>query len=178
MRLLLFLGLALMATAGEETVTHRITGLFSKDREAGLRAAVARIPGLTLVSLDFDHAEAVFRYDPAIAFKGTPAEPAKIIERLHSELGGVSRNTFGAAPRLTTPREKIQRIEIPAAGCDCPACNLVACESISKIEGVAQATSNFREGKITALIDPEKTNRAALEDALKKRGVTLTPAGP
>ena len=39
--------------------------------------------------------------------------------------------------------------------------------------GVAQATASFREGRITALIDPAQTNRAALETALKQRNVEL-----
>jgi hypothetical protein len=42
-----------------------------------------------------------------------------------------------------------------------------------RIEGVEQATANFRDGLAIAWIDPNKTNQSTLEDALKKRGVQL-----
>ena len=71
----------------------------------------------------------------------------------------------------TTPREQLQRVEIPIAILDCRACCLAAYESISKIEGVTQATASFKEHRLTALIDPAKTNQAALEEALKKPGM-------
>jgi copper chaperone CopZ len=58
-------------------------------------------------------------------------------------------------------------------GLDCKACALAAYESIAKIDGVEQATASFRDGLVTARIDPARTSRAALEEILKKRGVTL-----
>ena len=53
-------------------------------------------------------------------------------------------------------------VVIPAAGLDCKACCLAAYETISGIDGVEQATASFKEGRITALIDPLKTDRAKL----------------
>ena len=44
-------------------------------------------------------------------------------------------------------------------------------------DGSRIAFVSFRDGKLTALIDPEKTSRTAIEDALKKRNVSITPAG-
>jgi copper chaperone CopZ len=84
-----------------------------------------------------------------------------------------STHTFGVRAVCTTPREKLKRIEIPVAGLDCKGCELAAYEAIFKIEGVEQATCSFKAGMMTALIDPEKTNKGALEEALKKRNVTL-----
>lgn len=55
---------------------------------------------------------------------------------------------------------------------------------MAKQEGVEQATASFKEGKITALIDPAKTGREKLEGVLKERGVTIAapvgapPVGP
>ena len=46
-------------------------------------------------------------------------------------------------------------------------------EAIYKIDGVEQATASFKAGLVTALINPEKTNRAALEEALKMKQVEL-----
>jgi hypothetical protein len=43
----------------------------------------------------------------------------------------------------------------------------VACQTVE------HATASFKDGKATALIDPEQTDRAAIETVLKERGVTL-----
>ena len=163
-RLLLTLLLSLTAAfAGEENVTHRITGLFSPQREAALRAAMEKLPGVKLVSVDFEHAEAVFAYDATVVFKGV--KPEQVVERFNDLL----RN----APLIATPKDKLTRVEIAVVGCDCQACGLAAYESIFKIGGVTAATVNFKDGRIVALVDAEKTIRGALEAALKKRGVEM-----
>jgi copper chaperone CopZ len=66
-------------------------------------------------------------------------------------------------------------VEIGVLGLGCKGCCLALYDSVAKIEGVEQATASFKESKLTALIDPEKTNREALIDALKKRNVSLKP---
>lgn len=43
---------------------------------------------------------------------------------------------------------------------------------IYELPGVELATSNFKTGLIRAYIDPEKTSRAKLEEALKKGAST------
>ncbi len=172
---LAFLLLTAVAFAADEkpaqTFTHRVTGLFSPDREKDLRIVVQEIPDLQLLSIDFDRAEATFAYDPAIAFKG--AKPENITQRFDEKLRAVSNGTFGIQPLITTPKEQLTRIEIPIVGLDCKACSLAAYEAIFKIDGVAQATASFKEGRVTAQIDPSKTNRAELEAALEKKRVTL-----
>jgi copper chaperone CopZ len=150
---------------------HRVTGLFSPDRDADLRAALAKFPDVKLVRLDFEHAEAVFSYDPAVVFKD--AKPEEIVERFNEALRNATHRTMGVAPLVPAPKTGFVRLEIPVAGLDCKACSLAAYESIYKIEGVAAATASFREGRVTALVDPNKTGRAALEEALKKRGVEV-----
>ncbi len=52
---------------------------------------------------------------------------------------------------------------------------LATYESLCNIDGVVQATVSFKAGRVLALIDPVKTDRAALEAALKKKGVKLAP---
>jgi copper chaperone CopZ len=174
LHLLLLLCLGLFcpsASAADESVTHRISGLFSPEREVDLRTALEKIPEVHLVRLDYNFAEATFTYDPAKAFPGT--KPADLIKRFDEKLRSVSRHTLGVQPLTTTSKDKLKRVEIPVAGLDCKACALAAYESIYKLEGVEQATASFKEGRITALIDPEKMDRAALESALKKRSVTV-----
>ena len=51
--------------------------------------------------------------------------------------------------------------------------DLAAYEAVANIDGVEQATASFKDGRVTALIDPTKTDRAKLEDALKKKGEFL-----
>ena len=157
--------------AAPQNFTHRITGLFSPDRETALRTGLEKLPDVKLVSVDFAHAEAVFSYGPAVAFKGT--KPDDITKRFDELIRNATRSTLGIATLFTTPHEKLTRIEIPVIGCDCKACALATYEAIYKIEGVAAATVDYKEGRVTALIDTGKTTQPALEDALKKREVQL-----
>jgi copper chaperone CopZ len=170
MKTFLFLLLPVLSAFGEP-VTHRVTGLFSLDRETALRAAIGKMADITLVSVDFAHAEAVFLYDPPIAFKET--KPEKLVEAFDQKLREASNHTLGIQPLSTTPKEQLVRLKIPVAGVDCKACALAAYEAIYKVAGVTQATASFKESLVTALIDPGQTSRAALEEALKQRNVPL-----
>jgi hypothetical protein len=163
------------APAGDKkaarTVKHQITGLFAREREADLRETIGKIPTIKLVSIDFKNAEATFEYNSAEAFPG--AKPDQVVQQLDSKVRAASNHTFGVKPLRAIPREKLQLVEIRVAGCDCKACSLAAYEAIYRLEGVEQATASFREGRVTALIDPAKTNRGGVEAALKKRGVDV-----
>jgi copper chaperone CopZ len=170
-RLLVVLFVLPCAPAQAEPIRHQVTGLFMKDREADLREVVARIPQVKLVKIDFDNAEAIFDYDPAQLFPD--ARPEQIVPRFDSLLRSASSHTFGIKPLRSVPLDKLLLIEIPVAGLDCKACSLAAYECIYRLEGVERATASFRDGRVTALIDPEKTDRAMLEAALVKRGVQV-----
>lgn len=152
-------------------IKHRVTGLFSPEREKDLRDVVSKLPDVKLVSVDFKYAEATFEYDPDKLLN--KPKPEEIPQRLNDMLRPLSNHTFGIESLFTTPKEKLQKIEIPVIGLDCKACCLAAYEIIYKIDGVEQATASFKDGLVTALIVPDKTNRRALEEALKNRGVTL-----
>lgn len=82
---------------------------------------------------------------------------------------------FGMAAIIRTSHDKLARIEIPVIGLDCQACALATYEVIYKIDGVAAATVDYKEGRVTALIDSSKTTQPALEDALTKREVKFPP---
>ena len=47
---------------------------------------------------------------------------------------------------------------------------------VAEIEGVLRATASFKDGLMIAWIDPKLTNREALEAALRKRNIDVTPA--
>jgi copper chaperone CopZ len=154
------------------TVTQRVQGLFAPDRAADLRAALAEVPGVELVSVDFNYGEATFRYDPAVAFPDTKAADAP--KRLAEKLRNASNSTFNLQPLdPAIAKDQLTRIEIPIAGLDCRACSLAAYEIVAKVEGVYQATASFHDGKATALIDPKKTSREAIVATLKKRNVAV-----
>lgn len=151
--------------------TYRVTGLFSPDRQDDLRALLANWPEVMLDKLDYERAEARFRFVPATALPG--AKPDKYLEQFQNKLRMLSNGTFGVRPVCTLPREKLRFIEITVAGLDCKACTLAAYEAVAKLDGVEQANASFRTGLVTAWIDPEKTDRAKLEAALQQKGVTL-----
>ena len=158
-------------TATAKPIKHQITGLFSTDREQDLRDAFEKIPQMKLLSINFKNAEARFDYEPTKVFPN--AKPEQILQRFDEMLKSASNHTFGIKPLRSIPLDKLKLIEIPVVGLDCKACCLVAYEAVYKIDGVEQATASFKDGRVTALIDPEKTDRSKLEAALKQRGVQL-----
>ena len=171
--MILFVFAATAANAAEpQPVTHRVTGLFSSDRQDDLREVIKNhLPEVTLVSIDDKTSEATFIYDADKLFNHP--KPEQIVERFDNLLRTHSQGTFGIRPVCAIPRDKLKWIEIPVVGLDCKGCCLGAYEAIYKIEGVEQATASFKDGLVTALTNPELVDRAALEDALKKKGVTL-----
>lgn len=149
-----------VADKSAEGITHRITGLSCKERIPDLREAVQEQADVKIVSIDFDRAEALFAYDPKLV---SP-------ERLRNLLGN---RAFGIKLPLTIPRDKLESVEIPVVGLDCKGCSLGVYNVVMRVDGVEQVTASFKEGRVVALLDPIKTNRTALETALKKANVTV-----
>ena len=150
---------------------HRVTGLFQPDRVDDLRKVVAPLSDVTLVSVDFKSAEAVFNYAAAKLGEG---KPEKALEHLDNLIRNASRSTLGIKPLSATPREKLTPVEISVLGLDCKACALVAYEAVARVDGVEQATVSFKEGRVAAMIDGTKTKREALIEALKKARVEVS----
>lgn len=169
------LAAALHAAPPQKAVTVQVVGLFEPARVQDLKDLfAAKLPHLTLVSVDFTTAEATVAFDPLTTWPGQ--KPEKYPEVLGSVLNGASRGTFGAKAVRTTPADKLTRVEIPVAGCDCKGCSFAAYRMVAQLPGVEYATASFKAGKVTALIDPSKTDKAKLEEALKKGGVEVLPA--
>ncbi len=157
--------------ASAQAVKFQVTGLFSADRAQDLHAVFEKIPQVKLVGVDFKNAEASLEFDAKKVFPG--AKPQDVVQRLDGLVKEASHHTFGVKPLRTAPRDQLTWIEIPAFGLDCKACCLAAYEAIYKLDGVEQATASFRERRVTALIDPARTDRAKVEAELKRRGVEL-----
>ncbi len=68
--------------------------------------------------------------------------------------------------------DKLQKIEIQVGLLDCKGCRYGAYIAIAKLDGVEHATVS-ESALLTAWIDPAKTNREALIEALKKGRVEL-----
>jgi copper chaperone CopZ len=178
--LFLFIGAAVLATpAGAddkpapkpERITYRVLGLFAPDREKDLRAGFEDIPDIKLISVSFEDAEITVEFAPAKLFPGQ--KPERVTELVNDKVRQATHHTFGVKPRSTVPKDKLQQVVIPVAGLDCKACCLAAYEIVAQVDGVMQATASFKDGKVTARIDPSKTDRAKLEEALRKRGVDV-----
>jgi copper chaperone CopZ len=159
-----------------ERFTYKLIGLFSKDREADLRKGFEELPDIKLVAVDFDNGEVTVEFISSKLFPGQ--KPERVTELINDKIRQATHHTFGVVPRRTVARDKLKSITIPVAGLDCKACCLAAYEIVARIDGVEQATASFKDGRITALIDPSKTDQAALEDALRKRGVDVTTPAP
>ncbi len=172
--LLLFSLIALPLHADESK--HRIIGLSEPSREQDLREQVKTMPEVEVAALNFDTAEVTFRYDPAKLMPGynpkKPPAPEAITKRLEDLLRAASNGTFTLVPLSTLPADKLQKIEFQCGLLDCKGCRYGAYIAIAKIEGVERATVN-EHALLTAWIDPAKTNRDALEAALKKGHVEL-----
>jgi copper chaperone CopZ len=152
-----------------EKITYRVIGLFSPDREKDLRESFKEITDITLVAVDFESAEITVEFSPAKLFPGQ--KPERVAELVNDKVRQATHHTFGVKPRSTVARDKLQQVVIPVAGLDCKACCLAAYEIVAGVDGVMQATASFKDGKVTARIDPSKTDKAKIEDALRKRGV-------
>jgi copper chaperone CopZ len=165
------------ASAGEPRVVRvRVLGLFSPARVEALRKAAASIEDATLKDVDYEAAHATFEVRSDKAWKDVPTE--KLPERVDQALRQASRSTFSAAPASETPPERIAEVVIAAGGCVCRACELAAYEAVARVEGVERATVSFAESSVVVRYDREQTDLAAIEEALKKRGVTLLPPTP
>ena len=84
--------------------------------------------------------------------------------------------TFQIKPASATPADKLTTIKIAVLALDCKGCCFAMHNFLINQPGVEQATPDMKQGTIAVLIDPTKTNQAALETALKKRDVQLKEA--
>jgi hypothetical protein len=153
------------------SVKYRIVGLFSPERQEDLRQAAKKMVDVTLVDVDYAAGEVTLSYDPAKMLKG--AKPEQVQNHLENLLKNASNHTFGLKPLCALPREKLQRVEIAVGVLDCKACGYGLYLAVMNVPGVEQALADYKQGLVTAWIDPEKTDRSKLVEALKKREVRL-----
>lgn len=144
---------------GPQTRTVRIIGLCMPEREEDLRESVAKHPSVKLDAINYARAEATFSYDTKVFGH----------DSLQHVIGSKG---FRVNPNPRPADDKLVTLEIPIQILDCPTCCVGAYNSISRIDGLEQATVD-RNGKVVAVIDPTKTNRDALVKALRNAGAEV-----
>jgi copper chaperone CopZ len=160
--------------AGESTVRFRVTGLFQPDRKDDLFEEAKDLAGVKLVAVDYETTIATFAYDPEEKpFKN--AKPDQVQKHIDNLLRNASSGGFSVRPLSDLPRAKLKEVRIGVTGLDCKGCAYAAYLAVYDIGGVERATVSFKDGVVTAWIDPARTNRAALEAALKKKEIKVIP---
>lgn len=161
-----------LSLAADATAQFRVSGLFQPDRVDDLRRQAAEMTGAKLESVDYETAVASFRYDADTKpFKA--ASPEQVLKQLNESLRQVSKGAFVLRPLSPFPRAKWEEVRIGISGLDCKGCAFYAHNAVSELDGVERMTASFKDGLLIAWIDPSKTNRDALQTALKKREVKL-----
>lgn len=171
---------------GEDVkVQYRLLGLFQPDRVDDLRRQASTLPAesqnaksqaieVKLVDVNYDTTMVTFSYDSATTFKKQP--PEKIRERIDQLLRQASRGAFSIAEPSTLKPDQLKQERIAVAGHDCKGCDFGLYRAVASIDGVERVIASFKQGHVTAWIDPRKTNRAGLLAALKKKEVDVVDA--
>jgi copper chaperone CopZ len=171
----LLLLLPLDAAAAERSVQYSVRGLFQPDRKAVLINAAKALENCSLVGVDYETARATFTYDDeAQSFK--KAGPEQILRQIDNQIRTLTDSTFTLLPPSNLPEAGLKRIDFTIEGLDCLGCSYGAYRAIVALEGVERATASFRDAKLTAFIDPAKTSRETLAEALKKREIKIVEA--
>lgn len=174
------------AVAEDVHVQYRITGLFDLDRVDELRRqagtltindGIAPPANVSFVNVNFETAVVTFAYDAdAKLFKDK--NPQQVQELVNGQLRNVSRSTFNVHPLSTRKPDQLKQERIAVAGLDCKGCAFSAYRFVAVIDGVERVAVSFKEGHVTATIDPAKTNRKALIAALKNAEVDVIDPEP
>jgi len=156
---------------------HHIIGLFEPSRQDDLRECVKTLPEVELANFDYETAEVTFRYDVAKLINGyNPKKPPNaeaITKRLDELLRAASNGTFTLQPPATIPKDKLESVAIRIGILDCKGCRYAAYLAVAKLDGVEWATVDAKTNALQIWIDPAKTKRAALIEALKKARLEL-----
>jgi len=152
-------------------ISRRVVGLFEPSRVDDLKQLVPTLPGVELVQVDYDSTVAVWRLDPTRVMTSynakKPPTEEQLAQRLDHILAAASMRTFALKPLSVIPAEQATLIQLHPRILDCRGCRFAVYNSIAKFDGVVSATVG-KDGLITALIDPAKTDRQTLLATIKK----------
>lgn len=162
------------ALADEAEFQFRVTSFFIPEREATVREAFESIhESLEVVDLDFETAVATLRFDPAVVVERAGDNEENQRALLSQMLRGSTRGVVDVLPISAVPNEQIEEVVIPVAGLDCIGCSYAAYEAVRRVEGVEYAIASFRDGRVLARFDREKTSEEQLLAELMKKRIPL-----
>lgn len=168
--LALLLLVPLCATAAEQSVEYSVRGLFQPDRKDALITAARALESCRLLEVHYESARAVFIYDDeAQGFK--KAGPEQVLQQINNQIRKLTNATITLQQPDTLREDQLQRIEFTVEGLDCLGCSYGLYSAVASLEGVERAYASFRDGKLTAFIDPSKTSRQNLAAVLKKKEI-------
>lgn len=160
-----------------EPITVRVLGLFCPERAQALRDVFTEVAGAKLEIVDYEASEATVTYEVRQLFPQSNPKDAfpqqRVTQRLDDLVRNISNGLFSIKPRSTTPKDQLAQVEISVGILDCQACCLGVYNILTKVDGVERATVMKTTGLATVWIDSTKTDRAALEAALKKANVKV-----
>lgn len=179
---LAWLGLPMPLGAAETSDRFGIVGLFAPERQQDLREVLKEVPEVQLVGVDMDSAEVTLRYDlaklfPNIDAKKPPTAEQKL-QRLNNLLASASHGSFRLVPISAVPKDSLTKLEIDIGILDCKACRYAAYRAAMGVDGVTRATVSADPSRVVAWIDAKKTDRSAIENALKRVGVVVESRKP
>ena len=157
----------------EHTVNVRVVGLFMPERVDSFRTLMNEIPDARLQSVEFDTAEARIQL-ATHSDLGRSTSAEQIVERLNNKIRYLSTGLYSVKALGQVSHNDLERIEFGIIGLDCHACSLAVHDVLIQVDGVEHVTASFRQRQAIAWIDPQKTDRLKLEEALRQRNVTLS----
>ena len=166
--------------AEEKTSKHRLIGLSAAERIEDFNETMKSLPDLHVVALDAAKSEITLKYDLAKIININPKKPptAEDIEkRLNELIGGACVRTFSLRPLTGAAEDKLTKVEIKAGVLDCKACRYAVYLAVATLDGVERATVNEKTSLLTVFTDAAKTDRKALEAALKKARISFEGDG-
>ncbi len=158
-------GLRIKSHYGHEH--YLIEGLDCPDCALKLEQALAKIPGVTWVSLNFATSKIWFEYEP------------EVINR-EQILAAISRAGYRfREPEIAAVAPAASASSFQIKGLDCPDCAAKLQKRISLLEGVHEASLNYASATLLVRHDTEKTGRADILAALEEAGylASLIAAG-
>ncbi len=144
---------------------YLIEGLDCPDCALKLEQSLAKIPGVTWVSINFATSKIWFEYEPDAV-------------KRDQVLAAIRRAGYRTRePQIAAVPVAVTRSSFLLKGLDCPDCAVKLQQRISRIEGVHEASVNFANATLLVRHDREKTGRADILSAVEEAGYQASLAG-
>ena len=171
-RFLLLCLMALLANCSKEpVVTVRILGLSDASRVNDFNEVIKKLPSLKIVSFDSDHATALVRYEPTImdqrlGLRSASSTPSTVIPLIDGLISAASGHTFTVTAPTEIADKNLKKLTFKVNLNDCKGCRYAAYIAVAKLEGLDRATVDSANHSLVAWIDPTKTSKKTVGDAL------------